>query len=105
MSHAGRPQEDRGVRGAGEAGLPDGAVQLHIMWSWCHGLQARVDDCSLSCNESCPGGVARCSECGPQFPLIAGPARLDCRPLHLTIAEAHRYGLKEYTTGYNDLTS
>src|SRR6266568_4956726 len=56
------------------------------MWSWHHGLQARVDDCSLSCNESCPGGVDSCSECGPKLTLIAGPARLDCRPLHLGAA-------------------
>ena len=56
-------------------------VQLQIMWSWRHGLQARVDDCSLSCNESGPGGDDSCSECGPKRALIAGPAHLDCRPL------------------------
>ena len=58
-------------------------VQLHVMWSWRHGLQARADDCSLSCNESCPGGVDRCSECGPENAVIAVLTRFDCRPLHI----------------------
>ena len=58
------------------------------MWSWRHGLQARADDCSLSCNESCPGGVDSCSECGPANAVIAVLTRLDCRPLHLSFTEA-----------------
>jgi hypothetical protein len=58
-------------------------VQLHIMWSWRDGLQSDTADCGLSCTESCPRRGDSCSECGPQFPLIAGPTHLDCRPLHL----------------------
>src|SRR2546425_1259481 len=83
MSHAGRPHQDREMSGVGRDGLPGGAVQLHIMWSWCDGLQSPAADCSLSCNESGPGGVDSCSQCGPKLALIAGQARFDCRPLHL----------------------
>src|SRR5712691_7325357 len=71
------------MSGVGRDGLPGGAVQLHIMWSWCDGLQSPAADCSLSCNESGPGGVDSCSQCGPKLALIAGQARFDCRPLHI----------------------
>ena len=57
--------------------------QLQIMWAWCNGLQSHADDCSLSCNESCPGGVDGCSECGPANAVIAVLAGFDCRPLQL----------------------
>ena len=59
-------------------------VQLQRMRSWRDGLHSHADDCSLSCNESCPGGVDSCSECGPKITLIAVPTRFDFRPLHLT---------------------
>jgi hypothetical protein len=58
-------------------------VQLHIMWSWRDGLPSDAADCGLSCTESCPRRGDSCSECGPQFPLIAGPTPLDCRLLQL----------------------
>jgi hypothetical protein len=33
LCYTGRPQEDRRARGAGEAGLLGGAVQMQIRWS------------------------------------------------------------------------
>src|SRR5262245_58051079 len=58
-------------------------IQWQIMWSRGHGLQSRLDDCRLRCSESCPGGVDRCSDCGPEHALIAGLTHFDCSPLHL----------------------
>ncbi len=46
-------------------------------------MQSLAADCCLSRHESCPGGVARCSQCGPAHAWIAVPAHLNCRPLHL----------------------
>ncbi len=76
-----------GRQGHGLAGLPGGAVQLQRMWSWRDGLQSHADDCGLSGNESCPGGVDRCRECGPEKALIAVPADCDFRPLQLSLPQ------------------
>ena len=46
-------------------------------------MQSLADDCRLSRNEFCPGGVDRCSEYGPAQAWIAVPARSDCRPLQV----------------------
>ena len=80
-----------GGQGLGRMACRCEPVQLHVMWSWRHGLQARADDCSLSCNESCPGGVDSCSECGPANAVIAVLTRLDCRPLHVVVGTCERH--------------
>ena len=60
-----------------------GAGHWQRMWSWGDGLQSLADDCRLSRHEPCPGGGARCSQCGPAHAWIAVPAHLNCRPLQL----------------------
>jgi transposase len=75
--------ETCGRQSHGVVGLRGGAVHWQRMWSWQDGWQSLADDCRLSCSESCPGGVDRCSQCGPAHAWIAVPARLNCRPLQV----------------------
>jgi hypothetical protein len=53
------------------------------------GCRHPAADCCLSRHESGPGGVARCSQCGPAHAWIAVPAHLNCRPLQLSIPPQH----------------
>src|SRR5438132_12834726 len=71
-----------GIACCGRA-CPCEPMQWHIMWSWCAGWRSDADDCSLTGTECGPEQGDRCSECGPANAMIAGPAGLDCRPLHL----------------------